>query len=107
MIANLSDRQFIIVPEPTNLRKGFDGLFGILNAEYGSVDFFNNIAYVFINRRRNMFKCLYWENGGLAIWQKRLTKGCFCSFDSQNELISFSDLLLFLHGYLPPENTRK
>ena len=107
MIANLSDRHFIIVPESTNLRKGFDGLFGIINEEYGSVDFFNNIAYVFINRRRNMFKCLYWENGGLAIWHKRLTKGCFFRFDSNNEPISFSDLLLFLHGYLPPENNQK
>ena len=33
MIANLSDGQFIIVPEFANLRKGFDGLFGNLSDE--------------------------------------------------------------------------
>lgn len=104
MIANLSDRQFIVVPEPTNLRKGFNGLFSIINENYGGVGFFNNVAYVFVNRRRNMFKCLYWENDGLAIWHKKLTKGVFKDFDCDANTISFSDLLLLLHGFVPPEN---
>jgi len=104
MIANLSDRQFIVVAEHTNLRKGFDGLFQILQENYGTVDFFNNVGYVFVNRRRNMFKCLYWENDGLAIWNKRLTKGVFAEIKSENHLLSFSDLLIFLHGFIPPEN---
>ena len=104
MIANLSDRQFIVVPEVVNLRKGFSGLFHELNQNYGTVDFFNNVGYVFINRRRNMFKCLYWENDGLAMWHKRLSKGTFSNFKSMNQPLSFSEFLLLLHGYLPPEN---
>lgn len=104
MIANLSDRQFIIVTEPTNLRKGFDGLFHFIQQNYGTVDFFNNVGYIFINRRRNMFKCLYWENDGLAIWNKRLTKGTFTDFKVENRILSFSELLIFLHGFIPPEN---
>ena len=104
MIANLSDRQFIVVSEPTNLRKGFSGLFGLVQEDFGTVDFFNNVGYVFINRRNNMLKCIYWENDGLAIWHKRLTKGTFSLNRFQEGVLSFSDLLLFLHGFIPPEN---
>ena len=104
MIANLSDREFVVVSEPVSLRKGFTGLFYLVQEEFGTVDFFNNVGYVFINRRRNMLKCLYWENDGLAIWHKRLSKGTFANITSVDGLISFDKLLLFLHGFIPPEN---
>ncbi len=104
MIANLSDRQFVVHPEYVNLRKGFLGLFQQVHKDYDTINFFNNVAYVFINRRRNMLKCLYWENDGLAIWHKKLTKGTFSNFKSDSSLLSFSDLLLFTHGFTPPEN---
>jgi transposase len=112
MIANLSDRQFVVHSECMNLRKGFAGLFQQVRNDYDTVNFFNNVGYVFINRRRNMLKCLYWENDGLAIWHKRLTKGTFgvsytrlpADSSCDSSLLSFSDLLLFTHGFTPPEN---
>ena len=104
MIANLSDRQFVVHPECVNLRKGFTGLFYEVSQNYETINFFNNVGYVFINRRRNMLKCLYWENDGLAIWHKRLTKGTFTNSKSDSSLISFSNLLLLTHGFTPPEN---
>jgi len=107
MIGNLSDRKFIVYPEIVNLRKNFYGLMGIVEEEGKSVEFFNNTAIVFINRRRNMFKCLYWENDGLAIWNKRLTKGTFSLIGDTSKPMSFSDFILFIHGYLPPENRPK
>ena len=107
MIGNLSDRKFVVYESPVNLRKNFTGLLGIIEQEEMSVDFFNNIAFVFINRRRNMFKCLYWENDGLAIWNKRLTKGTFALMGNSEEALSFSDFVLYIHGYIPPENREK
>ncbi len=107
MIGNLSDRKFVVYGSPVNLRKNFIGLLGIVEQEEMSVDFFNNIVFVFINRRRNMFKCLYWENDGLAIWNKRLTKGTFALMGNRKEILSFSDFVLYIHGYIPPENRDK
>ena len=107
MIGNLSDREFIIYSEVVNLRKNFSGLMGLVEESGKSVEFFNNTGFVFINRRRNMFKCLYWENEGLAIWNKRLTKGTFSANYPIETPISFSELILFIHGYLPPENKAK
>ncbi len=107
MIGNLSDREFIVYPDVVNLRKNFFGLMGLVEEQGKSVDFFNNTAIVFINRRRNMFKCLYWENDGLAIWNKRLTKGTFSLVGGTEKPLSFSDFILFIHGYIPPENRVK
>ncbi len=104
MIGNLSDRKFVVYGTPVNLRKNFSGLLGIIEKEERNVDFFNNIAFVFVNRRRNMFKCLYWENDGLAIWNKRLTKGTLALMGSREKALSFSDFILYIHGYIPPEN---
>ena len=106
MIGNLSERNFIIYNEVVNLRKNFSGLFALVNQNNMAVDFFNNSAIVFINRRRNMFKCLYWENGSLAIWNKQLTKGTFSMISPSEEVLSFSDFILFIHGYIPPENRK-
>ena len=103
MIGNLSDREFVII-EGINLRKGFSGLMNEVELIDGVVDFFNNRAFVFINRRRNMFKCLYWENEGLALWNKRLSKGTFTKLGDISRVYSFKDFILYIHGYIPPEN---
>lgn len=104
MIGNLSDRKFIVIQEVINLKKNFNGLFAWIEQNGFAIDFFNNTAIVFVNRRRNMFKCIYWENDGLAIWNKVLTKGTFANFKIIKKELSFHDLLLFIHGFIPPEN---
>lgn len=49
-----------------------------------------------------MFKCLYWENGTLAIWNKRLTQGTFAGGDPSSEAMDFASLLFFVHGFNSP-----
>jgi transposase len=34
---------------------------------------------MFLNQRRNRIKLLYWDTDGIAIWMKRLERGCFQS----------------------------
>ncbi len=80
-------RVFLHAP-PTDLRKGFDALSGLVIAAF-SQDPTSGHLFLFVNRRRDRLKILYWDRDGLAIWYKRLeTPGSFqipvaprCSID--------------------------
>ena len=64
-------RVFLHTP-PTDLRKGFDALSGLVATAFGQ-DLTSGHLFLFVNRRRDRIKILYWDHGdGLAIWYKRL-----------------------------------
>ena len=66
--------------EPTDMRKGFDGLMGMAR-EYLGQDPLSGHLFLFLNRRRDRVKILFWERDGLVIWYKRLEAGTFQKLD--------------------------
>lgn len=69
-------RVFLHSP-PTDLRKGFDALCGLVTTAFAQ-DPTSGHLFLFVNRRRDRIKILYWDRDGLAIWYKRLeTPGTF------------------------------
>lgn len=59
-----------------DLRKGFDGLAGIVRYEFNRSPLSGD-AFIFLNRRRDLVKVLHWQGDGFAIYYKRLEKGTF------------------------------
>lgn len=57
-----------------DLRKSFDGLCGVVEAAFGK-NLLEGGLFLFVNRRRDRLKALWWEPGGLVIWYKRLEQG--------------------------------
>jgi transposase len=55
---------------PTDLRKGFDGLSGLVQ-ECFSQDLLTGHLFLFLNRRRDRIKILYFERDGPVIWYKK------------------------------------
>jgi len=70
-----STRVFLAT-EPTDLRKGFDGLFALAQTVVGE-DPFSGHLFVFRNQRRDRLKVLWWDRDGLAIYYKRLERGSY------------------------------
>ena len=62
--------------DPTDMRKGFDGLLGLVMAS-GRADPYSGHLFVFLSRRRDSAKILFWDRGGFVLYCKRLERGRF------------------------------
>src|SRR5487761_1588684 len=61
---------------PVDLRKSFDGLSGLVESVFqGNV--LDGHLFLFVNKRQDRIKALWWDRDGLIIWYKRLEAGCF------------------------------
>ena len=63
---------------PCDMRKSFNGLIG-LTKNAMQKDPLSGHLFVFVNRRGNYLKALYWDRSGFCIWSKRLERGSFIS----------------------------
>ena len=88
---------------PADMRKGIDGLSGLVRAELGA-DPADGSLFVFINRRRDRIKLLYWGGTGFCIWYQQLEKGSYqlpevaTADDREGLEITASQLSLILDG---------
>ena len=87
---------------PVDMRKSFAGLYAL--AKHGlKRDPLSGHLFVFINRRGNYLKSLYWDRNGLCLWAKRLERGRFVS-DWRRERdreLDWMGLKLLLEGIEP------
>ncbi len=71
MIAISAQTKLYLARDATDMRKSFRGLIllteGVLRQEPVSGHLF-----VFLNRRQDLMKILYWDGSGFCIWYKKL-----------------------------------
>ncbi|MGL5257463.1 MAG: IS66 family insertion sequence element accessory protein TnpB [Proteocatella sp.] len=98
-----SDR-FYLYPYPTDMRKSFYTLSGIVTNQMGK-DVQDGDAFIFINMSATSMKILHMEYGGLVIYHMKLTSGQFSlpKIDLQEgEIVShetlWSELVLMVQG---------
>ena len=63
-----------VATEPVHMGKAHDGLAALVKQEFGDDPFSGNL-YVFLGKRRDRCKVLWWERGGFVIVYKRLERG--------------------------------
>ena len=60
--------------EPVHMGKNHDGLSAAVKQRFGDDPFSGNL-YVFLGKRRDRCKILWWETGGFVAHYKRLDRG--------------------------------
>ena len=86
--------------QPTDMRRSFDGLSALVRNHLGG-DPTSGEWFAFINRRRTQIKILAFEEGGYALWSKRLEVGQFAALDGaggEKRLLSRTEFLALLEG---------
>jgi transposase len=68
--------QVFMAVEPVDMRKSFDGLSAAVQTVFAR-NVLEGHLFLFLNRRRDLVKCLWWDRDGLAIFAKRLERGSF------------------------------
>ena len=88
-------------PEAVDLRKGYDGLYGLVKVGLGR-DPLGGDLYLFVSRTRKGCKVLFWDGTGLCLFAKRLERGRFASLwrakPSPVIRLTSSELALFIEG---------
>ena len=85
---------------PTDMRKSFDSLAGLVQTQLGQDPLAGDL-FVFRSKRGDRLKLLYWDQDGLAIWYKRLEEGTFqfpAAADQAGVEIGATELALILGG---------
>lgn len=101
MLPLTSHHHIFLYRQPTDMRKSFDGLCGIVSSAM-TRDPLSGDVYVFLNRRRDRIKLLVWERGGFWIFYKRLEKGSFelpSGADREDTiLLPYTELIMLIEG---------
>ena len=103
--------RYLLYRHPTDMRKSFHTLSGIVNDAMG-MDPCNGDVYIFLNKARNRIKLLHWESGGMVLYSKILETGTFGTpsgvhGDTLPNLIEWRDLVLLVEGIMENPNSRK
>ena len=72
--------RIFVCTKPADMRKGFDGLSGMVQ-EFLGQDPLSGHLFLFFNKRRDRAKILFWDRDGLLIVYKRLEAGSFQNLD--------------------------
>lgn len=92
---NLGRARVFVSEAPIDMRKSFDGLYGLVlgsgrNPVSGDV-------FLFVSKDRKRAKALFWDGNGLNIWMKRMEQGRLADVFSRSEMTT-RELALFFEG---------
>jgi transposase len=90
-----------LASEPVDMRRGIDGLLALVRERYEG-DVFSGHLFVFIGKKADKLKALYWDHGGFVLVYKRLERGTFRRplFEpgSESVVLEATELAMLLSG---------
>jgi transposase len=101
MLSLSAAQHYFLCRDSTDMRKGVDGLSGLVRDGLKR-DPLSGDIFIFFNGRRNQVKLLLWERDGFSIYYKRLERGTYelPALDGQTTSLELrsDEIMLILQG---------
>jgi len=95
MLIGAINKKVWIFKDAIDMRKSYDGLYGLVRA--AGMNVFDGDLFLFVAGNRKRAKVLFWDGSGMNILMKRMEKHRFSRLVEMNEM-SVSELNLFMQG---------
>ena len=94
--------KIFLATEPVDLRRGHDGLAALVRGMF-EMDPLAGHLFVFVGRRLDRIKVLFWDRGGFVLYYKRLARGRFrmpkIAADANRIVLDGTELAMLLGGF--------
>lgn len=97
MFAFSPGRRYFLYRHQTDMRKGFDGLSGLVRDGLEKNPLSGDV-FIFFNKRRTQVKLLVWDQDGFSIYYKRLESGTYELPATTSPELRSDELMLILQG---------
>jgi transposase len=102
MLSIAAGTRVYLAIEPVDLRRGHDGLTALVRARFG-MDPLQGHLFVFVGRRVDRVKILFWDRGGFVVYYKRLAQGRFrmpkVDSGADHVVLDGTELAMLLGGF--------
>lgn len=101
MLTFAANLRIYLCARPTDMRNSFDGLCALVRNVF-QADPLDGSLFLFVNRRGDRIKAMWWDRDGLALFYKRLESGTFEMLHPEGESVTIeidaTQLAMLLSG---------
>jgi transposase len=102
MLTLAPNAKVYLAAEPADLRRGHDGLCALVRGAL-ELDPYAGHFFVFIGKRADRVKILFWDRGGFVVYYKRLSRGRFrlprLAPGADRVVLDATELMMLLGGF--------
>lgn len=99
MLAIPAQTRLFLYQHPISMRKSFEGLSAAVEQSFPG-EILSGALFIFLNKRKDHIKVLFWDGDGFAIYFKRLEQGTYL-WKGKTEAIDRKTFLMLLEGVVP------
>ena len=100
MLAIPGNAKLFLYQRPMSMRKSFEGLSAAIEHLFPG-ELFSGAFFIFLNKRKDHMKVLFWDNDGFVIYFKRLEKGSYCWKWGEKPSLDRKTFFMLLEGITP------
>ncbi len=106
MLSISANVRLFLCQVPMSMRKSFEGLSAVVEQLFPG-ELLSGAFFIFLSRRRDHMKVLYWDGDGFAIFYKRLERGSFVARKDPSSPLLRREFLMLLEGIEPKRLQRR